>query len=83
MSTITILGSFILGSIIGIKYQMWLDTNQPTKQQIKKLNNRFMILGVVSFIGMFLPYVYPMCSSLFGIGFALIYLNKKYEKSLP
>lgn len=79
MTSVTIIGTFVSGVVLGFNWQMWLEQTQPTKQTLNKLNKRIMIVGIIAFVGSFLPIISPFASSLFGITFGLIYLNKRFE----
>jgi hypothetical protein len=74
--------SFFSGVFFGIKHYIYLSENRPNKEQIYRINMKFLGWGIVSFVLMFLPYVGLIASIPFGLFFGLMLLNMSYEKTL-
>ena len=74
--------SFFSGLYFGIKHYLFLLEKRPTKEQIYKINMKFLGWGVISFVLMFVPLVGLISSISFGVFFGLMLLNKSYEKTL-
>lgn len=77
-----VLVSLLTGLYCGLRHYNYLSEHRPTKDQINKMNMKYLGWGFVCFVLMFLPYIGLIASIPFGVFFGLMLLNRSYEKTL-